>query len=123
FSDMFHSFGPASGGTWAERFQISVCKYKPCNAPPFPFALRLAICSVVERRLALNPNSVGFNYTTRQFAWVPQRRPAECPIPDIFAWNLSLHAKFAALFSSSRYLRRLRRSTISRYRSGSRRLR
>jgi hypothetical protein len=90
------------------------------NRLPFPISLRLLICSVVERRqVALIRSS----YTTRQFAWFPDGPPAQCQFQTFFAWKLSLRASFAACFSANRYLRRLRRSTISRYRSGSRRFR
>jgi hypothetical protein len=49
---MYHSFGPASGGTGQLVFQVRVCKYKPWNPLPFSFSISntLDLCSVVEQQ-------------------------------------------------------------------------
>jgi hypothetical protein len=79
---MFHSFGPASGGTGQIRL-------------PFPFSLLLIICAVVEQQ-----EGAGCTYTTRQFAWFPERRPVERPIPDIFRLEFVTWCVACGVFSS-----------------------
>src|SRR5271165_4233574 len=78
---MYHSFGPASGGTWAERVQTQGLQVPTLKSAALPISLQLLIfLSLSGGRSCAVP--VQLHCETIRL--VSRRTSSPMPIPDIF---------------------------------------